>query len=189
MPNYCSYSMCVKGKKENVEEFIKVIEADYNYHTMEFSYDRHLFRVFEAYYNEVEEMADGTWQVIIDGNCAWSVGSCMFDSHSSSYYNTIKSDYPDEFRGTTVPIESERLNLSIEIYSEECGMGFQEHYVVVNGDVICEECVDYYEYWLDEYETKEEAEEDLGIEITDEKWNNNEGYITRGGFENWDFEI
>ena len=37
--------------------------------------------------------------------------------------------------------------------------------------------------------TKEEAEAELGIEITDKEWNSGEAFIGRGGFGAWDFEI
>ena len=188
MPNYCNYSMCVVGKKENIEEFIKVIQADYNYGAMEFSYDRHMFRVFEAVCDEIEERFDGRYQVIINGYCAWSVASCMLEH---GYYREFKKDYGSNFRGTTLPIESERLNLDIEVFSEESGMCFQEHYIISNGDIECEECIEWEEVWIEEFETKEEAEEELETEITDEEWaaGQEEGYFTRGGFDNWDFEI
>lgn len=188
MPNYCNYSMCVVGEKKNIEEFIKVIQADYNYGTMEFSYDRHMFRVFEAVCDEIEERADDTYQTTINGYCAWSVASCMLEG---GYYNALKGDYPDDFRGTTLDRESEKLNLSIEVYSEESGCCFQEHYIITNGNIDCDECVDWSEIWVEDYETKEEAEEDLEMEITDEEWASglSEGYFTRGGFEDWDFEI
>lgn len=189
MPNYCNYSMCVKGTKESVEEFIKVIQADYDYGTMEFSHDRHLFRVFEAEYDEVEEVYNGIYQVIIKGYCAWSVNCCMLDTSKSSYYKSLKTDYPCEFRGTTLPIESKRLNLDIEVFSEEGGMCFQEHYVILKGDIVCDDCVDWQEYYIGEFNSKEEAERELGIEITDEEWNSEEDYIGRGGFGDWDFEI
>lgn len=185
MPNYCDYSMCVKGTKENIEEFIKVINAGYSYTTMEFDYNRHFYRVFESYYDEIEEMLDGTYQVVINGYCAWSVNSCMFEN---GYHKRIKEEYKDECRGTTVPIESERLNLDIEIFSSECGVGFQEHYIVRKGAIEVEECVDYYEYAICDFNTKEEAEEEFEIEITDEEWNSGEDYISRGGFD-WDFTI
>ena len=185
MPNYCGYSMCVKGTKENIEEFIKVIKADYDYNSMKFTHDRHFYRVFEAYYDEIEEMCDGTYQVIINGDCAWSVNTCMFEN---GYYLRSKAEHKENCRGTTIPIESERLNLDIEIFSEECGMCFQEHYIVSKGVIHVDDCVDWYEYCKDDYETKEEAEEDLEIEITDEEWNNNDSYIVRGGFD-WDFTI
>lgn len=185
MPNLCSYSMCVKGNKENVEEFIKVIKAHYDYGTMEFSYDRHLFRVFDADYDEIEQVGDDVYQAIIYGDCAWSVATCMFED---GYYKNLKERYPNEFRGTTLPLESKRLNIDIEVFSEECGMCFQEHYIIKKGNVEVNECVDWQEYDLTEFETKEEAEEEYGIEITDEEWKTEE-FIGRGGFENWDFEI
>lgn len=188
MPNYCDYSMCVKGTKENVEEFIKVIQADYDYGTMEFSHNRHLFRVFEANYDEVEELCNNTFQVVINGYCAWSVASCMFNNHDSSYYNSLKAQYPNNFRGTTLPIESERLNLDIEVYSEECGMCFQEHYIILKGNVVCNECVEWCEYCLDDYNSREEAERELEISITNAEWKEG-GFISRGGFDDWDFEI
>lgn len=189
MPNYCNYSMCVVGKqRKNVEEFIKIMNADYNYGTMEFNSDRHMFRVFEATCDEIEKRDDGKFQVIINGYCAWSVSSCML---RDGYYGNFKRDYPDNFRGTTLDIESKKLKLDIEVYSDECGMCFQEHYIITNGEIVCDECVDWSEIWVEDYKTKEEAEKDLDIKITDEEWVTGleEGYFTRGGFDSWDFEI
>lgn len=189
MPNYCYYSMCAIGGKDSIEEFIKIVQADYDYGTMEFSHDRHFFRVFEADYDEIEDLGDDIYKVVISGNCAWSVGCCMFDIGHHGYYHDLKERFPKEFRGTTIPAESERLKLSIEIFSEECGMCFQEHYIVIDGKIFEDECVDWEEYCLEDYETKEEAEEDLGIEITDEEWESGEPYISRGGFGEWNFSI
>lgn len=189
MPNYCNYSMSVVGKqRKNVEEFIKIMNADYNYGTMEFNSDRHMFRVFEAESDEIVEREDGRFQVGISGYCAWSVRCCMFED---GYYRDLKKDYPKEFRGTTLLIESARLGIDIEVYSEESGMCFQEHYVIIEGELVRDESVDYEEWWVEDYETKEEAEEELEIKITDEEWaeGKSEGYFTRGGFDSWDFEI
>ena len=188
MPNYCYYSMCVKGKKENVEEFIKVMQADYDYGTKKFSYDRHLFRVFEANCSEFYKEENDVYKVFINGECAWSVMSCMFEDNFS-YYKRFKEDYPNDFRGTTLTIESERLNLDIEVYSEECGMCFQEHYLIRQGKLEIEECVDWCECYKGDFETKEDAEEELKIEITDEEWNDDSEYISCGGFDSWDFVI
>lgn len=188
MPNYCDYSMCVKGKKKSIEEFIKVIKSNYDYNVMEFEYNRHLFRVFEADYNEIEQVGANTYQVIINGYCAWSVASCMLDG--CYYYADLKKRFPNEFRGTTLQKESKKLNLDIEVYSEECGCCFQEHYVIVNGDLVVDECVDWYEYYLGDFKTKEEAERELEISITDKEWlENKDDYISHGGFDSWDFEI
>lgn len=58
----------------------------------------------------------------------------------------------------------------------------------VYGEMILNECVDYYEYYIDEFETKEEAERELDITLTDEEWNEHE-YVSRGGFGDWEFGI
>jgi uracil-DNA glycosylase family 4 len=60
-----------------------------------------------------------------------------------------------------------QLELDMEVYSEECGCGFQEHYLFIDGELVAEECVDYSE------EYNEETEE----------------YESSGGFDDWDFEI
>lgn len=190
MPNYCYYQMKVVGAKEKVDEFIKVMDSHYDYGANEFEFDRHMGgRVFEVNVDEFEEIDNNVYAAIISGDCAWSVVCCMF-SGTLTYYNDLKSRFPETCRSTTVPIESKNLDLDIEIFSEECGMGFQEHYLVRKGVVEIEDCVDYYEYYVEECETKEEAEEEFDTEITDEEWARgcNEGSFYRGGLE-WNFQI
>lgn len=189
MPNYCHYEMKIVGiRKENIEDFIKIMKSNYDYNTMEFEYERHMGgRVFEAKDNGIEETGNGLYETYISGYCAWSILCCMFDG-AFTYYRNLMEKYKDRCRSTTIPIESKRLNLDIEIYSEESGMGFQEHYLVRKGDVEIEDCIDYGEYDITDFKTKAEAEEKLNTEITDEEWEK-EDYISRGGFENWEFAI
>lgn len=186
MANYCNFSMCVKGTKENIEDFLKVMKADYNYDKMEFTHDRHFFRVFESNCDEIVECEDGRYKAIIGGYCAHSVNSCMFDD-IFTYYRTGKEYITEDYKATTLPIESKNLGLDIEVYSEEPGCAFQEHYVIVNGDVIIDKCVKWKSYWLDNFETKEEAERELGITIYNDEWEEN--YVERGGFREWNFVI
>ena len=185
MTNPCFYSMKAKGAREDIEEFIQVVKADYDYNTMEFNFDRHLQRVYIADEEDIEAVDENTYSVFINGECAWSVVVCMLED---GYYNDMKARLGDKFRGTTLVHESERLNLEIEVFSEECSMCFQEHYLVRHGVLEIDECVEWNEYFLDEYETKEEAEDDLDIEITDDEWEERE-MITRGGFGDWEFTI
>jgi hypothetical protein len=161
--------MKVVGTKANINKFIKVIQADYSYNEMKFSYERHMFRVFEAEYDEIEKRSDGKFETIINGYCAWSVASCML---RGGYYNDVKKGYPDDFRGTTLDIESKILHLDIEVFSEESGCCFMEHYLIRNGKIEIDDCVDFYEYYTDEYETAEEMNEDLGTNITQEEFEN-----------------
>ena len=188
MPNYCNYSMKVNGTKANVDEFIKIIQTDYNFDDNgKCNVDRHFWRVFEADVTD-EIIEDDFKSVIITGYCAWSVYSCMFDGP-----NTYQSHHPNpEDGGTTLPLESARLQLDIELFSEEPGCEFMEHYLIRNGEVEIDDCVEFSEYCTDDYETVEEMNDDLETDITQEEFNyaneNCDGYVRRGGLE-WDFEI
>ena len=46
-----------------------------------------------------------------------------------------------------------------------------------NGQFEINDCLEYNEYPLLEYETKEEAEADLGVSITDKEWNEEEWIV------------
>ena len=187
MPNICSYAMQVKGKSENVKEFIKMIQVNYAFDDNGNCYnpdtkepvERHLWRVFDAYVDEDITTGDER-KVSLSGSCAWSVKSCMFEG-----FGTYQSQHPDG-NGTTIPIESDRLQLTIEIFSEECGMCFMEHYVVVDGVVIIDECVDWEEYCTEDYETVEEMNEECGTNFTQEQFDE-EDYISVGGMD-WIFD-
>jgi hypothetical protein len=160
--------MRIKGNKDNVNEFHKRM-SDYDM-------PNHLWRMFETDIYDEYDNGDGTITIDVAGSCAWSIESCC---RTSGYSNGI-----DLFE-----VNSKELNLEIESWSDECGMCFQEHYVILKGDLVCDECVDWCEYYLCDYETKEDAERELEIEITDEEWEGDEDFISRGGFGDWDFSI
>lgn len=165
MANNAFYLMKVVGDRNNVEAFIRAMKWQGEYT------ERGVGRVFNT---DVYEQEDN--YAMIEGDCAWSVISAM---RNEANHNNIEK-------------LSARLNLNIEVYCEECGFEFQEHFLVMNGDVIIDECVDWEEYAVEDFETKEEAEEELEVTFTDEEWANrrsNDYRITRGGFDNWDFEI
>lgn len=187
MPNICSYGMQVKGKAENVEEFIKMIQVNYAFDDNGNCYnpdnnkpvERHLWRVFDAYVDE-DITTGNIRKVYISGSCAWSVLCCMFDGE-----HTYQNSNPNA-KGTTIPIESARLQLTIEIFSEECGMCFMEHFVVVDGCIIINECVDYNEYCTEDYESVEEMNENCGTSFTQEEFDEG-GWISVGGMD-WEFD-
>lgn len=179
MANICSFSMCVKGKHDDIESFYNAMSQNGNIY---------MGRGAEAdiQYEDEENRA------FINGWCKWSIASAMISNAISmrnepeiwSFGDVDKS----KLQFITLDEASAKWNLIVEAYSEEGGCCFQEHYIIDNGTVECNECVDWHEYCLDDYETKEEAEEELEIKITDEEWDNG-GFIERGGFEDWSFEI
>lgn len=186
MPNLCSYSMKVKGTPENVQEFIKIIQANYSYENgvcVDFKtkepIERHLWRVFDADIFD-DETENNIRVIILTGSCAWSVHSCMCSGRG-----TYQSDNPNK-NGTTLADESKRLNLSIEVFSEEPGMCFMEHYVYVNGKEIINECVDWNEYYVGDFETVEELNAEYNTNFTQEEFESDE-YLHTGGME-WIFD-
>lgn len=177
MSNICNYEMKVVGKKENIEEFIKIIQCDYDYTNMDFDYKKHIGgRVFDADPTDIEKREDGKYEVFIYGSCAWSVSSCMFDG-KFSYYLKFLEAYKDKCRSTTITKESKNLELDIEIYSTEPGGCFAEHFIVSNGEIKEQATYDYEEFYFDEYENKADAEKELEISLTDDEWN--EGIAVR----------
>ncbi len=149
MPNYCYFDMVVTGRKDNVNEFIRIMQNDYT--------KTHMFRIFEAEVYEREDVGLMS-QVKLFGNCAWSVASCMLDG-PITYYN----DYIDAIRrhperyvgfgpGTHLRELSQKLKLAIEVYSEECGMCFCEWYYFKNGEFLEDQVGNYEEFPLSEYE-------------------------------------
>ncbi len=187
MANYCDYSMCIQGPAPNVEEVIKSVKAHYDYDNMKFDHKSHLTRVFESDIME-DITTKGIRKVVIDGYCAWSVYSCML-SGLNTYYNSLKEEYGDESRATTLEELSREHNVAIEVYGSEQGDGFQEHYAFIHGEMYIDEVTDFEALYEDGYDDKEEFQESLnelkerygeeGRKIGDD--------ICFGGFPNWDF--
>lgn len=82
----------------------------------------------------------------------------------------------EEYQGLYVVCKEQILEFTIE-----------EGMLIRQGEIEIDEVTEYYEYFLDEYETKEQAEEEYGISITDEEWRMQD-CISRGGFDE-DFSV
>ena len=91
--------------------------------------------------------------------------------------------------GTCLEILTKETNTVIEIYSEECGCGFQEHIIIDNGEIKLHECVDYAEHWIDpdEFESIEDYNKKYNTDFTEDMIEDE--YVRVGGFANWDFTI
>ena len=181
MANICSFSMKVRGKKENIEQFYKALTQD--------------GRVYMGRGADANiDYEDGDNCAFIDGCCKWSIRSALIDNAVSMrtepdiwYFGDGVSSKDFEF--ITLFEACKRWNIVMEVYSEESGCCFQEHFICDKGEVICNDCIEWNEYCIDDYDTKEEADKDFGIVISDNEWNSGDAFISRGGFENWDFEI
>ena len=140
MPNYCDYQMKIKGSKSAIKRVVDCLKANYNYGEGKPKH-KHFFRVFDVYDDaEMEDNGDGTYTLFVWGDCAWSVHSAMISKTSESYYHYLKTEYPQDFMGTTLFEESK--DCEIEVFSEEGGCGFSEHYLFKNGKCLIDDCVD-----------------------------------------------
>lgn len=149
MSNYCYYSMRVKGYKRNVDEFIKIIKYGYYNDKTNKAFGPHMFRVFDAEICD-EQIIGIEKTVSISGYCAWSVNCCMMDGSFSYYDENFKNGYK---YGTNLIKESKRLNLFIEVCSEELGMGFGEYIRIDSGILCSNECYEAYNIYANEYES------------------------------------
>lgn len=183
MPNLCSYELKAVGTKENQQKLLETMKADYK---IDKNDPIHMWRIFDADEYRDDTISDN--EMIISGNCAWSVHSCMFDGDG-----TYQKD-DETGKGTTIVALSKELDLIIEIFSEECGYGFMEHFLIDKGELKINDCIDYNEY-SNEYETYEEfIEEEMDGDSTIvskeqfEQAKNDDEYIKVGGID-WEFTI
>lgn len=155
MANYCSYTMSITGRKTNVNRMVKILK----YKDKEYE----LARIFDADVSDYGflEHENKTITLQVSGSCAWSVYSCMMKGKGSYYHDS----YPDSLL-SNLEYLTDKLNLVIEVYSEEPGICFQEHILVKKGNVI----IDDYRDWQQIYDVD-------GILVGE-----------CGGYENWDFQ-
>ena len=195
MANTCEYNMMVKGKKKDVDTLVKWLNAGYDYFiddngnpTLVCDSDHHFYRVLSAQSGEIDGEDEDIIRQTVHGDCAWSVATSMLKGREL-IYSTPDDRFKDIRKDVNLIDASWLLDLEIEVYSKEPGMCFAEHYLIDNGKMIIDDCTDYQEICLAEYETKEQAEEDLNTTITEEEWNKryeNEGWVSRC---DWDFEF
>jgi hypothetical protein len=139
MPNYCDYEMKIRGSKSAIQRVVDCLKANYNYSEGKPEH-KHFFRVFEAEVSELVKVdGEDNYEALIWGYCAWSVYSCMCKGEHT-YYDSLEKDYPDLFMGTN--LEEQSKDCTIEVFSEEEGIGFSEHYLFENGQCLIDDCCD-----------------------------------------------
>ena len=163
MANICNFSMIVKGKKENIKQFIDMMEQKGTVW---------MGRGAVVYSTDIEEVENEKYRYQIDGDTKWSVYSSMIRNAISMRTEPNKWGFGEGVDKTKLSFVTlfeacKQLELDMEVYSEECGCCFQEHYLFIDGELVADECVEYVEKY------NEETEE----------------YESSGGFDNWDFKI
>lgn len=117
---------------------------------------------------EVEHMEDEPNEyMVLAGDCAWSINTAMID------YGL--ADLTKEY------------GVSLEVYSQEPGFGFEEHYLISNGEIVINQCVDYHESFIDELDDIEEEAKFHDMTRDEFMSHVEDGIFRYGGFEFWDF--
>lgn len=190
MPNYCDYSIHIHGQKKNVLKLAEWLSADYSYtkkgpniffklNGKETETEHHIgWRVFECYYDRdqfdsIPDDIDVT--LYASGYCAWSVYSCMmegpFTYYTDNHEEMMKSRGVDY--SLTLPAACRLLSVEAEIFSDEPGMCFSEHYhISPEGEILTEDEAEYIELYIEETESYEEFAKtfDDGCPVTKEEF-------------------
>jgi hypothetical protein len=137
MPNWCEYEMKIKGSKDAIKRVVECLTYDYDYGVGKPTH-KHFFRVFDCYYDleNLQDNKDGTYTCWLCGSVAWSVRAGML-SGESTYYDLVKKDHEDIFMGTDLLEQSQ--DCEIEVFGEEGGCLFAEHYHFKNGECLTAE--------------------------------------------------
>ena len=168
MANNCLYTMKIIGTKENCEKWLELLN---NY-----DIENHFYRIFSTDVYEEETTTDGNTVMCISGDCAWSIESCC----RTSGYSRGKD---------LLAINSKELDLTVEIWTEEYGMGFQEHYIYSHGDCLADECKDANEwYWDgDDYPTYADLKAEYPDAPDEDEFEGPDSFgPVTGGFENYE---
>ena len=174
MPNYCDFDMRIRGNRKSVATFATWLKADYHYsgdvpeiyveiEGEKIPVEHHIgWRVFECYYDlepfkDLKDDRDVT--LYISGYCAWSVYSCMLTgpfSYCSDNHDECIKKYGKDY-SLTLPQACKKLSLEAEVFSNEPGMCFAEHYhITPDGELVTDEETQYLEFYIEEYESYEE---------------------------------
>lgn len=143
MSNICNYEIRVKGKKSNIRELVKWMNAEYDTTKGYCSEKHHFYKIAETTsVDEFEAMTvlnkeEDTVIVNLIGYCNWSVLSCMISRYSFYYKN-------GDGYAITMQEASKLLDVDIEIISEELGLNFTEYFLIIDGEIIKERCEQFF---------------------------------------------
>lgn len=153
MSNECDFGMLVTGKRKNIEEFLEVIEFFYNINfeqTNEIDeidlldkiqankLKRHIWTTTVTSINKDiftrfdEKSDDDITTYEIDGYCKWSIYHSMLEGEGT-YYDSSKG--MNQSTMSSLIQESKLLNLVIECYGDEDGIGIKEYLLIKFGDI------------------------------------------------------
>ena len=180
MANICSFSMRIKGSKENVKIFLDCLEQKAKYGDHELVW---VGRGCELNIG-IEDYDEETQTLFTEGWCKWSMTSSMVENAVSMRENP--KIWGGLVEGTYYPTIFEcakELGVQFEAYSTEAGCCFAEHIGLIDEIGQIDETTNYDEIWIEDYETLEECQKEHP-DVTQEDWDESDGSIIEvGGFD------
>lgn len=178
MANSCWFGMeVIASSREDIDALYKSM-ADNPYENV---YDpkRYVPGVEDINLTEIKKGEHGLYIAQFNGTCRNSLSDSVMTFSQGSERNAV-----------SIQDESKRLGLSIELFSEETGNGFQEHICVINGDLIIDDSInlEVISFDADSEHLEEFFEEniDYGYTMDDlEDLVDDNGDIVLGGFEDF----
>ena len=113
---------------------------------------------------EIQTLENGLFSQVFIGDCKWSIESSINNPSDKKGDLTIKTN-----------------GIIVELWSQEPGCEFEEHYVVENGNITTNDTVDWTGVFIDDFENETEMTE---CGYTKEDFDEN-GWCHKGGFKDW----
>jgi len=152
MANNCYYTMRAVSKDKNaLDRLVKIMEYKDN--------EYYIYRCFSAEVYDRAEVED-FFVLLIDGDVAWSC---------DQWFNAEDEEVPNKDGNGAHLIRLDalckKLKIGMEVWSQEPGIGFEEHYIVnADGKIIVNDCADWCRIWEDEDgEELDQPEEEGGF--------------------------
>lgn len=113
---------------------------------------------------DIQKLENGLYSQEFIGDCKWSIESSINSPSDKKGDLTTKTD-----------------GIIVELWSQEPGCGFEEHYIVENGSITTNDAADWTVVCIDDFEDEAEMA-DRGF--TKEDFDGQD-WCQKGGFEDW----
>lgn len=149
MANNCFFTARLIGKGDIIDKISEWIK-NHTYDSCEF-----VESAEPPISDEILADFEHDTDIEVSGDVKWSLNSA-WNLDKKKPESPYKLDTADPKTAELLKnLENERMNgeslvdftegYMIELYSEESGMGFQEHYIIKNGEILVDDCRNWYE--------------------------------------------
>lgn len=142
MANICSVRMRIAAKNaDSIQKFIEDVR------------NQDQFRVYDGIFTKEEEFdaglvldIDGAKAYDVEFTCKWSFATSFEEDGVNRMLGKNEPAFPKYFHDFC-----KDHGVGVEVYTEEPGVGFEEHYVIApSGEIVEDKCVNMTEEYIEE---------------------------------------